>query len=152
MASGFTNRGKKLMAEAYFKAGTAPTQFYLALCTDATAPGADTNLMSDLTQIPTGNGYTDGGITIERSATGFDVSTEDDALDKHYLQLKDAVFTASGGNLPASGTGARWAVLTDDNATVGSRQIIAYFDLVSNRIVSDTQALTIQNSQLDITE
>lgn len=152
MASGFTNRGKKLMAEAYFKAGTAPTTFYMALLTSATSPTADSNVMSDHTQIAAGNGYTDGGLAVERSAVGFDVSTEDDATDKHYLQIKNLVWTASGGSLPASGNGARWAVLTDDNATVSARQIIAYFDLVSDRSVSVGQTLTLQDCQLDITE
>lgn len=152
MASGFTNRGKKLMGEAFFRGGTLPATFYMALVTSAAVPTADTNTLSELTEIAAGNGYTSGGLAVDNTGTDFDVSTEDDATDKHYLQIKDLVWTASGGSLPGSGNGARYAVLVDDNVTVGSRQVIAYFDLVSDRSVSVGQTLTLQNCQLDLTE
>jgi hypothetical protein len=43
-------------------------------------------------------------------------------------------------------------VLTDDNATVANREIIAYWDLTSPRSVSDGQTLTLQDCQLDLNE
>jgi hypothetical protein len=119
----------------------------MALCTSATTPTADTNTLSEMTQIASGNGYTTNGIQLTPNATDFDVFTEDDTNDRALIQIKDLVWTASGGNLPASGNGARWAVLTDDNATAGSRQIEDWFDLVSDRTVSDTQTLTLQNCE-----
>lgn len=146
--AGFTNRGKKLILDTYFRGAAAPTNFYLALITSAVAPTADTNTLSELTQIASGNGYTTNGISIARNSTDFDTLTEDDTNDWAQALLKDIVWTASGGNLPGSGSGARYAVLTDDNATPGSRQVIAYFDLGSDRTVSDTQTLTLVDCTL----
>lgn len=152
MASGITNRGKYWMLGQMYRNDTEPTVLYLALITSAATPTADTNIFSELTEIAAGNGYTAGGISITRNATDFDVYSEDDANDWALIQLKDMVWTASGGNLPASGSGARYAVLTDDNATPGSRVVIAYFDLVSDRVVSSGQTLTLQNCEVRFTE
>jgi hypothetical protein len=150
--AGFTNRGKYLLLDEFFRNATEVTNLYVALVTSAVAPGADTNLMSDLTQIAAGNGYTDGGYQLARNGTDFDVLTEDDTGDEGVLQIKNVVWTASGGPIPASGNGARYAVLTTDEGTVSTRQIIAYWDLVSDRTVSDTQALTLIDLELDLTE
>lgn len=150
--AGFTNRGKKLLLEEMFRNPTEFTNFYVALCTSATAPTADTNTLSELTQIASGNGYTANGIQLSRNSTDFDTLTEDDTGDLAKILIKDLVWTASGGNLPASGGGARYAVLTDDNATAGSRQILAFWDLGSDRTVSDTQTLTLQDCELRLTE
>lgn len=150
--AGFTNRGKKLIQDQYFRGATAPANFYLALVTSAVAPTADTNIFSELTEIAAGNGYTSGGISVARNSTDFPTLTEDDTNDRGDLFLKNEVWTASGGSLPASGNGARYAVLLDDNATVGSRQVIAYFDLVSDRTVSVGQSLTIQSANLRFDE
>jgi hypothetical protein len=152
VASGWTNKGKFRALGILFRNDTEPTTFFIALLTAATSPTPDTNIMSDHTQIAAGNGYSDGGISIARNATDFDVHTEDDANDRSLIQLKDEVWTASGGSIPASGGGARWAVVTDDNGTVGSREIYAYFDLVSDRTVSASQTLTLQNCEMRLTE
>ena len=150
--AGWTNRGKYLILDSYFRGATDPTNFYVALVTSAAAPTQDTNTLSQLTQIATGNGYTDGGYQLSRNSTDFDSLVEDDTGDQGELQIKDVVWTASGGPIPSSGSGARYAVLTDDNATVGSRQVIAYWDLGSDRTVSDGQSLTLQNCELDLNE
>lgn len=148
MASGWTNRGRYKGLGVWLRAETAPTTFYLALLTSATTPDADDNTMADVTEIAAGTGYTTGGAAVARSAVGFDVWTEDDANDRAFVQLADVVFTASGGSIPNSGSGARWAVLTDDNGTVASRELYAWFDLGSDRSVSDGQTLTLQNAEL----
>jgi hypothetical protein len=150
--AGWTNRGKYLILDSYFRGATDPTNFYVALVTSAAAPTQDTNTLSQLTQIGAGNGYTDGGYQLSRNSTDFDSLVEDDTGDQGELQIKDVVWTASGGPIPSSGSGARYAVLTDDNATVGSRQVIAYWDLGSDRTVSDGQSLTLQNCELDLNE
>jgi len=151
--AGWTNRGKARCLGGWFQATSVPTVFYMALATSAVAPTADTNTWSELTQIATGNGYTTGGYSLSRNATDFDVGpTEVDASDYAYIQIKDIVWTASGGNLPASGNGARYAVLTDDNVTEGSRDVLAFFDLSSDRTVSTGQTLTLQNCELRLTE
>jgi hypothetical protein len=150
--AGWTNKGKMSILDAYFRNNGAPTNFYVALVTSATAPDADTNLMSDLTEIAAGNGYTSGGYQLTRNATDFDTLTEDDNNDRGLVQIKDVVWTASGGSIPGSGDGARYAVLTDDNVTVASREIYAYWDLSSDRQVSDGQTLTLQDLELRINE
>jgi hypothetical protein len=147
MASGWTNRGKFLALQVLFN-GTSPPAatggFKVALV--KSTPTADTNTFSQLTEVATGNGYTAGGIALNRNTTDFDVITEDDALDKALVQIKDLVWTASGGTLPSDGVGATYAVLVDD---AGTPNVWAYFDLVSARVVSSGQPLTLQNCQLE---
>lgn len=150
--AGWTNRGKYLDLGYVYRGQTLPTNFYMALVTSATAPTADTNVLGDLTQIATGNGYSDGGYQLSPGATDYDTWTEDDTNDRALVQLKDIVWTASGGSIPSSGNGARYAVHTDDNVTVASRQISQFFDLVSDRSVSDGQSLTLQDCEIRLTE
>jgi hypothetical protein len=147
MASGFTNRSAFLILGHVFRAESLPTNMYLALVTNANVPDADTNVLGDLTEIAAGNGYTSGGYQLTPGNTDFDVHTEDDVNDRALLQIKDVVWTATGGPIPSSGAGARYAILTDDNASVAARQVYGFFDLVSDRTVSDTQPLTIQNCE-----
>lgn len=150
--AGFTNKGKFRILDIVFRNATEPTNLYVALVTSAVAPTADTNTLSQLTEIAAGNGYTSGGYQLARNGTDFDTLTENDTDDRGELQIKDVVWTAAGGNLPASGNGARYAVLTDDNGTVGSREVWAWWDLASDRTVSDGQTLTLQNCELRLTE
>lgn len=151
--AGMTNRGKKKLADYYFRRqGTLPTNFYIVLITSAVVPGPDTNLLSDLTQIAAGNGYTVNGIQVTPNTTDFDTMTEDDTADKGILQMKDIVWTASGGSLPGSGNGSRYAVLTDDNATPANREVLLFWDLGSDRVVSVGQTLTLQNLEMQLTE
>jgi hypothetical protein len=131
-----------------FEASTVPTTYYLALCTSATSPTKATNLFSELTQVAIGQGYTTGGNALT-AATDFTV-TEVDSTVGAKVVLSDQTWTASGGNLPASGDGARWAVLLD--GSVSGSNVLAYFDLVSDRTVSDTQTLTIQAAEIDANE
>jgi hypothetical protein len=147
MASGVTNRGKYLLLGYTFVGTTLPTNYYLALATSATTPDVDTNTFSDLTEIAAGNGYTTGGFQLSPGAVDFDVHTEDDTNNRALIQVKDVIWTAAGGPIPASGDGARWAVLLDDNATIADRQIIAWFDLVSDRSVVDGLTLTLKNCE-----
>jgi len=151
MASVQTNKGKFRMLGRTYQGVALPTNYYVALVTSAVAPVADTNTLSQLTEIANGNGYTTGGYQLTPNATDWDVLTEDDANDKALVQIKDLVWTATGGSLPGSGDGASYAVLLDDNATVGSREVYAGWDLVSARTVTVGQTLTLQNCELDIT-
>ena len=152
MASGWTNKGKMSILEAYFRNEGSPTNFYVALCTSAVAPTADTNAFSELTEITAGNGYATGGYQLAKNDTDFDVLTEDDTNDRGYIQVKDIVWTASGGQIPSAGDGARWAVLLDDSVTIASREVYAYWDLSSGRQVSDGQTLSLANSELRFNE
>lgn len=149
MANGWTNKGARHVLGIVFRSETAPTNYYVALCTSANTPDADTNTMSDLTQVSTGNGYTDGGYQLTANSTDFDTITEDDTANEGLVQIKDLVWTASGGTLPASNS-ARWAVLTDDDGTVANREVYAYWDLSSDRQVSSGQTLTLEDLELSI--
>jgi hypothetical protein len=108
--------------------------------------------LSDVAEIPAGNGYTAGGQQVNRNSTDFDVYTEDDVNDRGMAQLKNFSWTASGGNLPISGNGARHAALLDDNATPANRELWHYWSLSSNRIISDTQTLTLIDAELQLNE
>ena len=152
MAVGWTNRGQFSALSWVFQGGTIPTNFYVALVTSAVAPGPDINTFGELTEIAAGNGYATGGEALTPNDTDFDVINEDDTNDLAKIQIRDVVWTASGGSIPDSGSGARYAVLLDDNATVGSRLVLAYWDLTSDRSVSDGQSLTLQDCELRITE
>ena len=149
---GMTNKGKYRLLGWAFRGDTIPTNFYVALVTSAVAPTEDINTFSELTEIADTQGYTTGGYQLTPGSTDFDVHTEDDSGDRGLVQIKDVVWTASGGPIPASGNGARYAVLLDDNATIGSREVLAYWDLTSDRSVSDGQTLTLQNCELRLDE
>lgn len=140
---GWTNKGKMRTLQQAFVRTPLPVNFYVALVTSAVAPDADTNTLSQLTQIAAGNGYTSGGFQLTPNATDFDTVVEDDATDVGYVQIKNVAWTASGGPIPASGGGARYAVLTDDNGTVGSREVYFYWDLVSDTSVTAGGTLTL---------
>jgi hypothetical protein len=146
------DKGKARILNGFFRNTNLPTNFYVALVTSAVAPNADTNTLSQLSEVPAGNGYSEGGYQLSRNSTDFDSLVENDSDDRGDLQIKDLVWTAAGGPVPASGTGARYAVLTDDNATVGNREVLAWWDLVSDRTVSAGQTLTLQNCELRLTE
>ena len=148
MASGLTNRGIYNLLDVVFRGATPPTNFYVALVTAATAPTSDTNTFSELTEIAAGNGYTTGGYQLSRNSTDFDTLTEDDTNNRADIQIKDIVWTASGGSIPASGSGASYAVLLGDNATISSREVWAFWDLTSARTVSDGQTLTLQDCEI----
>lgn len=147
MASGLTNRGVYRMLDIVFRGATIPTNFYVALVTDAPTP--DTNVMSDLTEIAAGNGYTSGGYQLTPNSTDFDTLTEDDTNDLAKVLIKDVSWTASGGNIPSSGSDAAYAVLTNDNATVANRDVWAWWDLVSGRAVASGADFLLQDLELD---
>lgn len=113
-------------------------------------PGPDINTVSDWTagEIASGNGYTSGGIQLTKNSTDFPGLSENDSTDLAYVGIKTLSWTASGGNLPSSGSGAAFLLLTDDNGTLGSREVWAWFDLGGERTVSDTQSLSASSGEL----
>lgn len=155
MASVTSNRGKYALLGVYFRqeAAVTPTGFNIALITDAGAGTAAAPVAPDASncltwsavsanEVPAGNGYTTGGQSVSRTSTDWTTFTEDDTNNRAIVGLRDIVWTASGGNLPASGTGARYAVLMDNTA---NQNVFAVFDLGANRVVSDTQSFTLKN-------
>lgn len=150
MANGWTNKGKAHVLGITFQNLTEKTNYYIALVTSATSPDVDINTLSQMTEIAAGNGYTTGGYELTPGDTDFDTLTEDDTGNTGTVLIKDVVWTASGGTIPGSGSGARWAVLTDDNATVGSREVYAWWDLATDLSVTTGQTLTLSDLGLEI--
>jgi len=150
--AGWTNRGKKLLIGWGFRGETIPTNFYIGLATSAIPPTNVMNTFSQVTEVAAGNGYATGGYSLTPNSTDFDTWTQDDVNNYGILEIKDVVWTASGGTIPASGSGARYALLLDDNVTIGSRQILQFWDLTSDQSVSDGQTLTLVNSTMRLTE
>tara|TARA_R100001530_G_scaffold59088_1_gene42847 strand:- start:583 stop:1023 length:441 start_codon:yes stop_codon:yes gene_type:complete len=145
--AGFTNKGKYRLLET-LRGVSLPSNMYVALCTSATAPDADFETLSQVTQIGTSTGYASGGISLNMDTTDWSAIVEDDTNDDSELTIKDLVWTASGGTLGA----ARYAVLTDDNATEGDREIWAYYDLGSDQSASSGQTLTLSGFLLKLAE
>ena len=150
--AGMTNKGKYWVFDWVFRGASLPSNYYVALVTDAVTPDADTDTLGDLTQIQLGNGYTDGGYSLTPNGTDFDDLQENDTDNRAEIQIKDVTWSASTGPIPSSGDGARYAVLLDDNATEASRIVIGWWDLESDRTVSDGQDLTLQDLELRLQE
>lgn len=115
-------------------------------------PGPDTNIVTDCpgAEIAAGNGYTSGGTQLSINPTDFPGLSENDTTDVASIQLKALAWTAAGGTLPASGSGAAFLILTDDNGTLGSREVEAWFDLGGQRQVSDGQSLSTSGGELHL--
>lgn len=145
----WTNRGAFRLLKQFGHGSALPSEYYLALVQATPAPTVDTNLMSDLAEIAAGSGYTSGGVVVNRNVTDFDVISEDDTTNRAIAQLKDYIFTASGGNIPPSGSGFRYIVLTDNNATVANREVYMFWDLGSVNTILDTQFMPLQDLELD---
>ena len=163
MASGVTNIGKVKLLEMAFRntydtaaMDTSANKFFIALATSAVSLSATTLLFDTTTQIPDTAGYLDGGIGIDRNtsgsstAPGWDTLVRDTTSNYGAVKMADVVFTASG-TFPASGGGARYAILTNDDAAVGSRDVLAWFDLTTSRSIELGSTLTLQDIEVRIT-
>jgi len=145
MASGWYNRGKMLVLQHATEQTAAPVNFYAPLLLATYTPDPDHATWAALSanEIAAGDGYTTGGEAIPSSASGFDAPSQNDGSDYGQIQLADVVYTVSGTSIPASGSGARYMAMTDDNATQANRQLYMYFDLVSDQ--SSTVSITLED-------
>lgn len=146
MASFWTNNGIEMILDVAFDGATAVSSFRLMFATGAVTPTVDTNTFSGLTEIAAGNGYTSGGITLTPN-TDFTV-TQDDANNLAKVVIADKTVTASGGPVPASGSGIRWILLTDSNATINSRQVYAVWDVGGDVTIGDGNSLLLDDLTL----
>ena len=146
---GWTNKGKMRAWEAFFRDGVQCRAVLLTDALDLSDPAvlADINTMSQLTEIPAGNGYSAGGILLTRNSTDFPTVTEDDSQNLAKVTMRDLSWPASGGPIPVSGTGAAFLACVDNNVTPGSREALFVLDIRDGsqtlRNVSDGQPLTI---------
>jgi hypothetical protein len=127
-----------------------PNFFNIVLLTDTFVPLATINLFSELEEIIAGNGYTSGGYQVAPNVTDFDNISEDDPGGKALIQMKDITWTAVGGPLPASGGLARYAAMLDNNASIPDREVLAWWDLLDYRQVSQDQPFTLLDLELQL--
>lgn len=154
MASGITNKGIASILKSAFQnqTTTPPSAYFLALVTSSATPTFDTNTWSQLSanEIAAGNGYTANGQSFTSNTTNFPTLTENDTDDLASITLKDVTWTAGGGSIPSSGAGARYLILMDNNGTPANREVIAWFDLQTDRSASIGTDLTIASPSLSI--
>jgi hypothetical protein len=157
--AGFSNRGKYRMLQ-YFVGGDSgnvtgeAAQFYCALATNSVGPPAGTiDHFGDLDQSVTGFGYPDGGIVVDRTATQWATTSEDDGSNFAYVRSADITFTnTGGGTIPGSG-GAYYAVLTDDLADpITGREVIGWGSFGGSKTSGTDQDFVVQNLEMRLTE
>lgn len=95
------------------------------------APLATNTVLSDITQIANGNGYTTGGSTTTQSSSAQSSGT-------YKLVLGDVVFTASGGSVGPF----QYAVLYNDTPTSPADPLIAWWDYGSAVTLADGEVFT----------
>ena len=141
--AGWTNRGKYRAMYRLFGSGTYRARL---IASNSTAPSNTTNTVSELVEVASGNGYTTGGLVLQGGTSDFTIQ-EDDLNKTSVVTLKDIVWTAVNGSLPASGNPARWLVLSDiDN------NVVCYWDLMDNVSVSIGKTLTVTGFTIKLTE
>lgn len=100
-----------------------------------TAPSASNTVLSDITQISTGGGYTGGaggGVTLDSVTI-----SETGGVAK--LTIADEVFTASGASVGPF----RYIVIYNDSATSPADALICWFDYGSSITLADGESITI---------
>jgi len=150
--AGWTDQGKYRALDWIFRGTSLPSNFYVALVTSTASLTADTTVLSQLPEINAGNGYDSGGFSLNLDSTDFDVLSLDSTNNRASVQVKDFNWVGSGTLPGSNGAGAYYAVMTDDNATVASREVLYFWSLSSARTVTDGRSLTIRNLEIRINE
>jgi hypothetical protein len=123
-----TNRGRFRLNNGFFvDRNGLPATLHMQLCTTADVPTVDTHNMGELTEIDAGNGYDAGGVALDVEVD-FQGAGQDDVNDRSDVVVADVEWVATGGDLPATGDPARYAVLTCEGADA-ERDVFAAWDL-----------------------
>ena len=141
----WTNIGKQRMFEQFFEASSAPSDFYLAASPSSAEFNASTVYVSSVGEVTASGGYVSGGLLVERGGgvSGFLTTT---GVDFAIAQLSGSyVLSANTGQ---SINDVKVFMLTDDNATVGGREIYAYWSTGSDVDIGDGSTLTITSASL----
>jgi hypothetical protein len=99
-----------------------------------TAPVATNTILSDITQISAGNGYTSGGSTTTITLAEVTGTTT--------VSGTQVVFTASGGSIGPF----RYVVLYNDTTSSPSKPLVAWWDYGSSLTLADGETFTIKFS------
>lgn len=135
-----------------------PANYFVALCTAATAPTIDTTILGQMTEIAQGAGYSAGGKSVPLNTTAWpsivaaaNVTSGSDVTSQVKMTAADIGFVATGGALPLSGAAARYAVLLTPHATPASRRVWIVWDLVDAVSVSSGQELKLDDPAFYLT-
>lgn len=101
-----------------------------------TAPAATNAILSDITEIGAGNGYTTGGLTATFSSGAQTSGT-------YKLVLADVTFTASGGSFNTF----RYAVLYNATQTTPNKPLICWFDYGAAVTLTSGNSFTVDLDQ-----
>jgi hypothetical protein len=99
-----------------------------------TAPVATDTILSNITQISAGNGYTSGGSTT--------TITLSETTGTTTVSGTQVVFTASGGSIGPF----RYVVLYNDTTTSPSKPLVAWWDYGSSITLADGETFTVKFS------
>ena len=99
-----------------------------------TAPVATDTILSNITQISAGNGYTSGGSTTTITLAEVTGTTT--------VSGTQVVFTASGGSIGPF----RYVVLYNDTTTSPSKPLVAWWDYGSSITLADGETFTVKFS------
>lgn len=122
------------MAEGVFNLGSDTLKIALT----NTQPSAGNTILSNITEIGTGTGYSSGGTTASISSSAQTSGT-------YKLVLGDVVFTAAGGAIGPF----RYAVLYDDTPTSPADPLIGWWDYGAPVTVAEGETFTLDFSAAD---
>lgn len=150
LESKMTNEGKRQLWESFFRGGSVPSVFRAVLCTDNEAgdftPTIATVHLSELKEIPNGNGYVANGIRLYPNTTNFPTVSIDSGVVS--VSVKTLVWTAVAGAIPKNGSSIRYLVIVD-----GGNHVIAWYELSQTGIqVPQGQSLVINDIVLKLSE
>lgn len=145
---GWTDRGRLRVLQRLHDGTALPGSYKVHLCTEVDEPGAETVLLSELTQIANGNGYSTNGIDVAISTSNASVA---DGGVANKATLTVSVVVTATGNVPASGNPIAYVVLTDDNATVANREVLYFWGLDRTQTMRINDELAL-NLKTDIRE
>lgn len=120
------NSFKEAVAEGIHDLGADTLKFMLT----NTAPSLANTVLTDLTEIAAGNGYTAGGSAVT-------VTSSSQTGGTYSLALDALAFTASGGDFPPF----RYIVLYND--TAASDELIGYLDYGASYTLTDGNSFNI---------
>lgn len=143
----WTTRGIELLFDWAFRAATRPAHYYLALVTSATTPTGATKTLGDLTEVANGHGYVSGGFQLDPNSTDFNALVADDTNHWTYVGIKNISWTASGGDIPISGSPPAHIVLTTDAGAISAHPVIWYQTLGGDRTIVSGNTLSVTGIQ-----
>jgi hypothetical protein len=108
----------------------------LWVCLTATLPVNTNTILSNITQLPAGNGYTVNGALATTSSSSQTTGT-------FKIVCANVTFTAAGGTVGP----LRYAVLYNTIQTVPLKPLIAWWDYGSAITLNDTETFTVAFDQ-----